>query len=370
MKFNKWFTLSEVLIVSVILSLAVVTILWLYMNMMSTRVEVQARQSLIENSYFMMERLNVLLSDFSIDYEEYFNRRVVWCYWDNYWDSFVWTWDWACNNFTHYWNRHWDWEEHKLYSCSSTDDNEGEWVFEWDADDWIWCWDNDEILWNPQSFWQYAENFIDIETIWDWEQVDMWAWPDAIAVNTWVQELYLISWDWNQRLLIRRALVGSWNYSWEWVWQEDIDRLYTLQMLRLRWFDAWEEHCFDPDCSEEWRHDWNVDTWACDYAQWFECSWDAVWWAYSWYNLPEDKDDWWVNIFSDEITVNEWNIEIFPVKKPDLARDMDDYQLSPYIRLNIDTRLYWWTWANRVNPWILSEYSLSLQSMFNTRTKY
>ncbi|MBS8121599.1 hypothetical protein, partial [Candidatus Vampirococcus lugosii] len=40
-----------------------------YLGMISSRVQIQARQTLTENTYFMLERLNAVVSDFTIDYE-------------------------------------------------------------------------------------------------------------------------------------------------------------------------------------------------------------------------------------------------------------------------------------------------------------
>lgn len=383
---KKAFTIAEVLIVTVVVSLLFTIILSLYTSMLTTRVEIQARQSLIENSYFMLERLNVLMSDFWIDYEEYYNRYVTWCTdWStDYWHDFVWTWsNWYCNKFTWYWNEHWDWDTWRLYHCSSLepvlipswiDD-----VFPWEISNWQWCWDepSNTVLWNPQSFWQYRTSFFDVwaditgdwSLVWDDDDIDLWRWPIWINSNTWVNELYLISKDNTRRLFIRRALVSSWNYSWLWTWVSDIDRLYTLQMLRLRWFDAWENHYFD------WwyvstMYDWLIDTWTCDYAQWFICNWPSIWSAYPEYRLPSDVDDWWVNIFTNDITITDFWIEIYPVKDPSLARYLDHLQINPYIKINLETKLYAWTWANRVNPSMISDFTLSLQTLFNIRANY
>ena len=55
------------------------SILTLYTQMLRIQYETQARQSLIQDSYFVVERINTLMSDYSIDYEEYYNRSQVGC---------------------------------------------------------------------------------------------------------------------------------------------------------------------------------------------------------------------------------------------------------------------------------------------------
>jgi len=53
------------------------------------------------------------------------------------------------------------------------------------------------------------------------------------------------------------------------------DNLYTLQILKLRGFDAGTHHDFDPTDSSG-VYDGNIDTRACDYAQGFICHGSGV----------------------------------------------------------------------------------------------
>lgn len=77
LKCKKAFTLMEVLISITIFFVLLVVIVSLYTKMMRLKYNIQARQSLIQNSYDAMEKINLLLKDYTIDYEEYFNRRNV-----------------------------------------------------------------------------------------------------------------------------------------------------------------------------------------------------------------------------------------------------------------------------------------------------
>jgi len=48
-----------------------------YIKILDIRNSIDARQNLVQESYFTLEKLNILLRDFTIDYEEYFNRSMV-----------------------------------------------------------------------------------------------------------------------------------------------------------------------------------------------------------------------------------------------------------------------------------------------------
>ena len=90
--------------------------------------------------------------------------------------------------------------------------------------------------------------------------------PHAILDPGNVKELYLISQDGKERLLIRRALVASGDWNKDGVISGDNDYLYTLQLLKLKGFDAGDHHDFDITTSSG-VYDGNTDTRACDYAQ-------------------------------------------------------------------------------------------------------
>ena len=75
--------------------------------MIKTNREIVARQNAIQQWYEFFEKLNILMQDYTIDYEEYFNRQMVWCVeWGGTGENFkwdVWTW-WYCTEFTAYGN--------------------------------------------------------------------------------------------------------------------------------------------------------------------------------------------------------------------------------------------------------------------------
>ena len=317
----------------------------LYNFIVRSNREISARQGTIQQWYEFFERLNIMMQDYTIDYEEYYNRQMVWCTeWGWTWSAFTWTVSLSgyCSNFTAYWNKNSvtsDSGYHNIYYCSSELANDG------NDNDWrkvIWrnhCW----RVGSQQSYWQFKALFIDVHgdtesdantywygnRIWDADDEDMWnsSWwsttINAIIDADNIQELYFISHDWKSRLYFRRALVNTWNDSAQ----------YKIQLLRLRWFDAWEKHSFDETVNNPWLYDWVTDTWACDYWMWFEWHWDGIWTAYSWYKLPLDVNDCWIDLTHWSTTVSAWNIIISPTTDSDLAWAKDGRQINAFMKI-------------------------------------
>lgn len=375
---KKGFTLLEIMISIIWFSLLMVVILGMYKEFIHIKYNAQARSNLIERSYFAFEKINLLLKDYTIDYEEYFNRQKVWCNWIQ--TSFSWNvWSgWYCSNFSAYGNGNslisntWDF---LLYYCSSknneTSPNYPNYVRTWNALNRLWCAKD----WQ-QSFGEYQKQFWDVLSdvdfvtwsVWDDDDLNLGFWPDALISGTWVQELYLISQDKTHRVLLRRALVESWNRDGSWTGNWDTNNLYTIQMLKLRWFDAGNQHNFSSIST--WLYDGVIDTWACDYAQWFVCGWAPVGGAYSWFNLPKDSLDWRVNIFDRNLTISDWNISVFPTKNPDYAWANDAVQINPYFTISMTSKLYAWVWFTKLNLPSIDSFKLSLQTTFNIKNSY
>lgn len=383
------FTLLEVLVVSVIVSMILVIVITLYSKMIRIKLDVDSRKTLVHGSYSIMEKLNILMKDYTIDYEEYFNRRIVWCD-NNFWDTFswdVWSWvnNWYCDRFTHFWNDNLlnyslpvgNWS---TYSCSSqVSENSPSNVYQnWNVSNWSWCW---FWAWGQltQWFWTYKNQFWDVRwdtdwtwwIVWDDDDQDLAKWPVSIMDAENVKELYLISKDNTQRLLIRRAMIDSWDWDGNWTIDSDVDKLYTLQMLRLRWFDAWLNHDFSNP--SEWLLDWKIDTWACDYSMWFKCNWinTKYWWTDN-YRVPNEQDymNSWVNILGNDVSVKDIKFMISPVSDYSHAYFQDEMQLNPFIKISFTTKLYGEPRAWKINPWVLNTYQLDLQTTFNIKTHY
>lgn len=324
---KKGFTLFEIILALIIFSLIIGIIFNIYINIQKTESNVLKQQILATETNDFLDQISDLSLEYAIDYEEYFNRWIAWC---------VLNWDptrsnaWSCSMFTSYWN---SWN---LYYCSKYD--------------WGQSWYNHyySIITNScvqswlQSFGEYEYQFRNISdsNLNDWNDMFLWAWPISVNNNTWVQELYLINNSRDHRIFFRRHFItgidlnGDWLFTWKNEW------LYTIQVLKLKWFDAWDSNNFDyPD---QFTYDWFIDTRACDYDNWFICFGSSIWsWIYSWYYLPSDSDDGRVNLTDPKITISDRNIEVRPAKDPYLATNESQYLLDQYIKINLTANIYW-----------------------------
>jgi len=73
------FTLLEMLIVMTIFSMVITMVLKFYVYLIGNKTQIEARQTLIENSYYMLEKIQTQMKNYTIDYEEYFDRTAVGC---------------------------------------------------------------------------------------------------------------------------------------------------------------------------------------------------------------------------------------------------------------------------------------------------
>ena len=67
----------EVLIATTAFFILLAAIMGMYMKMIRLKYNIQARINIVQDSYFTIEKINILLKDYTIDYEEYFNRKNV-----------------------------------------------------------------------------------------------------------------------------------------------------------------------------------------------------------------------------------------------------------------------------------------------------
>ena len=381
MKINKtkhWFTLIELLFVCLILWILVPSIYALYWFIVRSNREISARQQAIQQSYEFFEKLNIWMQDYTIDYEEYYNRQMVWCVaWWWVWENFTWN-IWMsgyCTEFTAYGNensigRISSWYN-DIYYCSNGHGNPPSWstaipkVVKTD------CWKQ----WTKQSYWQYAALFIDVwkdtdnDKNWVGDNDDRNLWKtvgwniNAIVDADSIQELYLISNDGKSRIFFRRKFVWTWWNNGEYV-------LYKIQMLRLRWFDAGRMHDFSTITSNNvWLYDWKIDTWACDYWMWFEWQWASVWGAYTEFKLPKDVDDCWVDVTQGSTTVLSRNMKISPLTDPELTWAEQDRQINPFVQILtvnwIYAPFYKWRMADSI-----IDFKIPLRTTLNTKSFY
>ena len=393
MGFKKAFTLVELVITVTIFSLILTVAISIYFQMQKLQTDVFAKSLLIKNTNSLVEKLNIVMKNYTIDYEEYFNRKIVGCN-SNWWDNFSWNVGLSgyCWNFTHYGNANPinNSKNHILYHCSSKwssqqlespwwttdcESNSNTWTDyiyhqnETDLHNWSGCWES-VWAWKPQSFGEYALQFWDVKGNADWymgcrwddDDIDLWVWPEAIWDNLNVKELYLISKDNKKRLFIRRKLISQENFdndsnytTWE--------RLYKLQILKLRWFDIWGDHKIST--IDNTSNDWKIDTWACDKQEGFVCWGDNIW--ITDYNLSKDENDWWVDLTINDLTVLDFNLAIFPTKDPNLAWYDSKIQIYPYVRVRLTTQFYPTNYKKKLNPKRLLKYKMNLQTTFSIK---
>lgn len=385
------FTLIELIFVVTIIWLVMPSIFSLYTFITKSNREILARQNTIQQWYEFFERLNVLMEDYTIDYEEYYNRQMVWCskWWGSFWRGSGFTWNtwlsWYCTEFTTYGNgnsissngiQHGlgasESGHHAIYYCSSSASKKQEInglnvVYEKDD-----CWK----LGGKQSYGQYAALFSDVmgdtdwnkDLVWDSDDVKMWrAFNDISAIQDWnnIQELYFISHDGKNRLFFRRKLT---NITWDNYMQ------YKIQILRLRWFDAWMKHNLnDVSSGNVWIYDWVIDTWTCDAWLWFIWKWASIdenWSLYPYYRLPSDENDCWVDLTKWSSSVLAWNIMISPLMDSDLAWEEKERQINAYMKILIVN----WIYLPYYLPWSvsrsISDFKVPLETTINMKDFY
>ena len=407
--FKKYaFTLVELIFVAMIIALIMPEMFSLYNFMIKSNREIIARQQAIQQWYEFFERLNILMEDYTIDYEEYYNRQMVWCVW--VWASLKNGTDfkrnvglqWYCTNFTAYGNENNNLSSHPEYSdiyyCTSDNskinggnEKNAKIVRQHNCGKTS---AQSSINNYRQSYGQYANLFTDVKgggmwtVIWNEDDEELWylfsddSQIDSIENSDNIQELYLISHDWDRRLYFRRVLDKS---------KVDEDgnikyKQYKIQMLRLRWFDAWRMHNFNIISTDnKWIYDGVIDTWACDTSMWFEpdnknndnCNnpnseGNSVCWAYSEYYLPENVDDCWIDLTHWSTDLFARKITISPRWDSDLYWAKEEKQINPYMKIMIINRIYLPSivWNGRRMANTISEFSVPLETTINMKDFY
>jgi len=52
-------------------------VIQIYNKMIRIKYTVEAKQHLIQESYYTLEKMNIELKNYNIDFEEYYNRKMV-----------------------------------------------------------------------------------------------------------------------------------------------------------------------------------------------------------------------------------------------------------------------------------------------------
>ena len=355
---KKWFTLVEILLVVIISGSLFTTIYSVMTTLPKVKLFNDARMQLIEQSNEVMNRFAVLFQDYTIDYEEYFNRERVGTgeLKDEYYKNFT-----SYGNQTsvpsvntgYHYVRYFDsntptlpananelsYGQYKAMFWNMGKDTDGQGKFN---------------LINEQR----DERFTNVG---DADDKDLGTWPVAFS-DAHPKELYLISHDGTRRLFLRRKKICKEGANPE-------TCFYTIQMLKLRGFDAGSKHDFDPEDSK--TYDGEIDTWACDAGEGFICNGDnnISKRLYPDYKLPENENDGWVNLFDKAISIEKWHITLTPNKNPDYAWKEKEAQINPYIKMVMTTKLNASALPTIVKK-MLKDYTFTLQTSFDTKSFY
>lgn len=333
---RKWFTMIEIMVWIIIFSIIILAGFQALSRINIWKVKLYTETDIEKQSFFFSEKMfEMIKSAWTIDYEEYFNRKVIWntsfssghfslhTWFGNFWSG----WDLIAN----YGNWH--------YYCKSWN-----WISMWTG----WCAD-----WNYQRFGQYYYQFIDYNSnqdddnwdenwdrnlIWDDDDEYLWVWPDVFTWWKNTQELYLITKDNKKRTFFRWNVINDPKKpssipdcdftdqskpKWDWC-------LWTIQFLKLDWKDWWELH--SSSTTSTWFYDWIIDTWIYD---------ESIYWIWliAW-SLSESK---WVNLFPDYINVKDVRFYVYPNKYNKYSwADNDPWvNIAPYVRINMTVSPSW-----------------------------
>lgn len=359
--FKGWFTLIEIMLWILIFSMV---ILWWFYALNAIwiwKIKLIQTVDITKDAYYFTEKFfQEIKSWWTIDFEEYFNRKIVWNTTQS-WHYSIPTWFW---NF-------WKWG--KILNVSSSSDY-WNWFYYCRSLNWVnmwtwWCFNNtwtdfsstaswvsfNALLSEPQRYWQYAFQFIDYNSnlssdLWDengnwnirWDDDDesLWLWPTVFDIWNPIPEIYLISWDWKTRTLFRWKVwydknhpkYNAWTHSnpdcnistltWSWC-------LWTIEFLKLEWKDWWINHTK----SWIWAYDWIIDTWII--------SPKFTWWTdvIAWSN----NVNYWQPLFPEDINVKSFKAYLYPnIDVKNAWKDSSNSSnINPYLRINITVTPSW-----------------------------
>ena len=369
---NKAFTLIEIMVWILIFTIIIISWFQVLNSLMFWKLKLIEKTNVEKEAYYFSEKFfDMIKKWWTIDYEEYWNRRVVWTSYSS-WHYAIATWFW---NFGHSWNVWTTVYGNHYYYCLSWD-VAWCWSSMWTG----WCltdtntwslWVNQNYSWSPQRYGQYSFHFIDYNSnhdndwwdenwnwdfMWDDDDEYLWEWPEVFSGWLRMKDLYLINWQRNKRTLFRWSVKTDPPYI-----PCDYSNhsnptgtgcLWTVEFLKLDWKDRGMDHnvlSIDLDWTQ---YDGIVDTWIIDP--------DFTWWAeiVAWSNT----NNYWQPIFPSLIDVDSMNIELYPNKSLEYAwRDFSpEVNLSPYLRIQLiltpsrktKSRLKWKTSTIEINTTI------------------
>ena len=368
----KAFSLIEILVWIMIIS---IVIIWWFQSLTAVtiwKVRIIQQTDIQKESFYFTEKLFEMIKKWgTLDYEEYFNRSIIWnSTYSGHFDKPSWFWNfWSWLTLVPWTDFGWG-----FYYCIS-DIGTKMWTG--------WCVDNPnfnsatyDFSSDQQRYWEYSFQFIDYNSnkdsdyhatncpTWikwdencDWNIINddddeyLWNWPEVF--NAWeiIPELYLISWYKNLRTLFRWSVkldINAWwnlcdieNATWSWC-------IWTVEYLKLEWRDFWMDH--DDNLPDSTQYDWVNDTWLIhsDFQWWGDVAWIS--------------DINWVSLFPETINVTEFNVRAYPNKDLWLAWNSDDISLnvSPYVIVNLKLKPSWQSRSKIKWEWKELDFSMTI----------
>jgi len=361
-----WFSLVEILVGIVIVSIVMVAAFQALTSVWIAKVKLIEKAEIEKQAYFISEKFFELIKKGgTIDYEEYWNR---YSYNTSYWS-------WHFLQSSGFWNfgrtgvpgtSTYGW---RIYHCISNSWNM--WVDGCLADkniNYILATPNINRTNQPQRYTQYQRQFIDRNSdndsdngdedgdgsiVWDDDDLFIWEWPNAFSwalnINK-VWELYLINSTWDERTYFRwrvETATGSFVPTWA-VCDYSNPRSpvgdacqWTIEILKLSWADRWYNHTSAPDWDSS-EGDGVIDTWLI-HEDFLSSAGDIIAWS--------NTQSYWQPIFPDSINIRDFEVYVYPNK--DLRYSWKDNDpsilVSPYIQikytiepsLKVQARIKW-----------------------------
>lgn len=338
---KKAFTLIEIMVSIMIFSIVAIGWFQALSSVNIGKVKLTQKADMTKESYFFAEKLFEEVKKWgTIDFEEYFNRKVVWfstlswsystpTWYGNFWGN-------GTVGSTTYGNG--------LYFCRSSDG----------VNMWTWgCYSSGTFnnlwmaLW-PQRYWEYSFQFIDHNAnensdLWDEDgdgkirgdddDENLWFWPDVFTWWVNATEIYLISWDKKHRTYFR------------WKWKVDPNQptastcgsatfwtgcLGTVEFLKLVGKDWWQNH--NSWSTSTGSFDGIVDTWLIDpqFTGWAEII------------AGSNATNYRQPLFPDTISVSDFQVFVYPNIDKSLAwKDDSIIEFNPYLKIKMKLYPAW-----------------------------
>ena len=338
---KKAFTLIEIIVSIVILIIVIIWWFNAYTAVLIWKIKLIEKTDIQKQAFYFSEKFfEELKKWWTIDYEEYFNRKIVWVTTSSgHYNLNTWFWNfwngWNVENAS-YWNWHYycrSWSGSLMWTWWCVSSHNTEWVI---------------LTWKPRRYWQYVYQFIDYNynadwdegspwdedgdwnIIWDYDDEYLWEWPDAFSGSNIVKEIYLISADYKTRTYFRwnikkdpdTTLACNPN-TWSWGCAS------TIEFLKLEWKDWWNDH----NKSGSGLYDWNVDTWLINK----DFAWKSNYDDWNFIVAGSDANNYWQPLFWKNINVKNVEFFMYPNKDFKLSwRNVDPkVNIAPYIRLKM-----------------------------------